>query len=147
MYLELKVKTYIINNMATFLMIDRVDNFVITIDFVTILIFGLTTMSRIVEKQGIIRLGVLDKPAHGVQNIFSGRNLTVVLRIVSEHDNVFLSVAKTGAKEIANIVSVIDAALQLAVLSEIVYANAKRLLLSIALGVLEVWLHFILVGS
>ncbi len=72
------------------------------------------------------------------------------------------------AKEIANIVSVIDAALQLAVLSDIVYANlevdeyyghhakrawpgkvthAKRLLLSIALGVLEVWLHFILVGS
>ena len=45
--------------------VDRVDDFIVAILFISIQILCLASVSRVMEEEGIIRPGILHEPVHG----------------------------------------------------------------------------------
>src|SRR6266496_5391320 len=79
---------FIINNHPSLFKIDGINSFIITIFFITVKVFSLSTMSTEMEKQIIVWLSTLDKPVHGTEDICSGWMSCGILLIVCENNHI-----------------------------------------------------------
>jgi len=148
----------VVDNVALGLIIHRVNHFIEAIGFIPIQIFGLTTVTRIMEEQRIIGLGTAYEPLHSLKDILARGHHARVSRIVGKGDDVSSLISELGFKpsqyawhwkglrmlltdkEILNIFYIIDTPSELSVLSEVIDSNAKSLLFAATLRVLEEWL-------
>lgn len=103
--------------------VDGIDDFIITVFFVPVQIFGLTTMSRIMEEKRVIWPSVLDEPVHSSQDILLCWLAHGVLLIVGE-DNHILALITEVLNEISrHVPNIIDTASELPALAEVVDAD------------------------
>ena len=93
--------------------------------------------TRVVEEQGVVGLGVPDKPAYGADNVGLGGLHDGVRLVVGQDDHVFPLVPMVLDEEGRQIVDVVDTATQLALLAKVVDTDEKSLSLARAVGVLE----------
>lgn len=94
-------------------------------------------LTRVVEEKSIVRLGVFDKPIHGLLHILLGRNLARVLLVVRQDDHVLPLVVIAFVEEPRDVGDIVDAAAQLTLLAKVVDADEKSLATTGAVGVLE----------
>lgn len=85
----------IIDQVARLLEIQRIDHLIVPIVLVPVQILGLAPVSRVVEEEGIVRLGTGDEPLHRGDHVGSSGDLTWVTGVVDEHDDVVLFVPET----------------------------------------------------
>ena len=95
----------VVNEMAGRLMVHRIDSFVVSIALITIFVFRLSTVPRVMEPERVIGTSALDEPLHccdlprhlnihfsdesaGTHDICACRELSRMLRIVEEHYDV-----------------------------------------------------------
>lgn len=84
----------IIDDVARRLEIQRIHHLIIPIILVPVQILRLPAVARVVEEEGIVRLGVGDEPLHGGDHVGARGDLPRVARVVDEHDDVVLFVAE-----------------------------------------------------
>ena len=89
------------------------------------------------EEQGVVGSRILDEPLHGANNVGTGRYHDGVALVVGEDDGVFALVSEALKEEAREVLCVIDAAAQLAVLAKVVDTDKESLALSGTIGVLE----------
>lgn len=94
-------------------------------------------LTREMEKQRVIGLGALDEPVHGTQDVVSGGLTDRVLLVVGQDNHILPLVAVSFSQEGRDVLNIVQAAAQLAVLTEVVDANEQRLSLAGTSRVLE----------
>lgn len=127
----------VIYNVAGLPKVNRVDDFVVAIIFVAIEIFGLTSVSRIVKEQRIVRSRVLYQPVHCPQDIGLCGLTHRILLIIREDHHIFSLVAKVSIQICGHVFHVVDASSELASLAEVVDTDEKSLSSAGAVGILE----------
>lgn len=89
------------------------------------------------QEEGIVGLGVLDEPLHGAEDVGLGGLEVGVLLVVGEQDHVLALVVVLVDQERRQVLDVVDAAAQLALLAKVVDTNQQCLATPVALRVLE----------
>lgn len=89
------------------------------------------------EEQGIVRLGAPDEPRGSLQDVVFRGDHPGILLVVGQDDHVLALVAVALDQEGGDVLDVVDAAAQLALLAEVVDADQQRLALPRAVRVLE----------
>lgn len=89
------------------------------------------------QEEGIVGLGVLDEPLHGTDDVGLGGLVVGVLLVVGEQDHVLALVIVLVDQEGRQVLDVVDAAAQLALLPKVVDADQQGLATPVALRVLE----------
>lgn len=102
--------------------VDRVDNFIVTILFVSVQILRLATVTGIVEEQRIILPRVFHQPVHGSEYVLLRRLAHRILLVVCQDDHVLSLVAEVSIQVGRHVLHIIDASTKLATLPEIVDA-------------------------
>lgn len=77
------------------------------------------------NKQGIIRHGIPHQPLHRTQDIGLGRDTHGILLIIGENDHIPPTIAKLLMKKDRHVSDIVDAAMQLVGLAEVVDANEE----------------------
>jgi hypothetical protein len=85
----------IIHNMPGSLEIQGINNLVIPIIFVPVQILCLSSVTRIVEEEGIVRFRTGDEPLHCGDHVGSRGDLSGVACVIDEHDDVVLFVPES----------------------------------------------------
>jgi hypothetical protein len=85
----------IIDDMPGRLEVQGINHFIVPIILVPVRILGLAAVARVVEEEGIVRLGARDEPLHGGDHVCSSGDLTRVAGVVDEHDDVVLLVPES----------------------------------------------------
>lgn len=98
---------------------------------------GRGVLTRIVEEERIVGLGVLDQPLHRAQDIVFGGLQDGVGLVVGQDDHVLTLVVVAVHQERRDILDIVDAALELVGGAKVVDADQQGLALSGALTVLE----------
>ena len=89
------------------------------------------------KEQGVVRLGILNEPAHSLDDIRLGGDHARVLLVVGQDDHVLAAVPVALAEEGGEVLGVVDAAAQLALLAEVVDADQQGFALPGTVRVLE----------
>lgn len=89
------------------------------------------------EKEGIIRLRILDQPMHGPQDVSLRRLAHGVLLVIRQQHHVLARVAKVLVQIRRHVLDIVDTTTQLTLLPEIVDSNQQGLALTGAPRVLE----------
>ena len=89
------------------------------------------------EKEGVIRPGVLHEPVHCAQDVLLRRLADRVLLVVCEDDHVIPLVSIGLVQEGGHVLHVVDASSELPPLAKVVDADQERLSPPGAVGVLE----------
>lgn len=84
----------VVNNMSSTLIIYWVDHVVEAVVLVTIQIGGPTTMAGEVNEERVVRLGILDQPVHGSNDIILGWNAHGILLVVGENDHILATITE-----------------------------------------------------
>ena len=74
--------------------VDWVDDFVVTILFVTVQIFRLTAMPRVMKEERVVGSRILHQPMHGSQDVLLRRLTHGILLIIGQEHHVLSLVAK-----------------------------------------------------
>lgn len=94
-------------------------------------------ITRIVDKERVIGLCAFDQPLHGPQHVCLCGNAHRILLIVGEDDHVLPPVAVSLVEENGHFLDIVNAALQLIGLSEVVDADEKGFATSSTVRVTE----------
>lgn len=89
------------------------------------------------EEEGVIGLGVLNKPVHSTQDVGLGRLAHWVLLVIGQNNHVLTGITKGLVQVGRHVLDVVDTPAQLTLLTEIIDTNQQRLSLASASGVLE----------
>ena len=128
---------FVIHDVADHTKVDGINDFIIAVFFVTVKIGCLAAMAGVVEEQGIVRLGIFDKPMHGTENVLFGGLAHRVLLVVGQNNHIFSRVAKIAVQVSGHILDIVNAAAELAFLVEVVYANEESLATASTSGILK----------
>lgn len=89
------------------------------------------------KEEGIVGLSIAHKPSHGLDNIGTRRLHDWVGLVISQNDHILALIPVSLNQECRNVVNIIDATAQLAVLTEIVDSYEESLASTCTVGVLE----------
>jgi len=127
----------IVRDVADLPKVDRVDHLIVSVLLVAIEILGLATVTGIVEEEGIVWTGILNKPMHSPENVLLSRLAHGVLLVVCEDNHVLALIAKVFDEVCRHVPDIIDATPKLTALAKVVYSNQQRFPPPSALRVLE----------
>ena len=127
----------VVNDVAGSAEVDRVDDLVVAVFFVTVQIRGLPAVAGVVEEEGVVGLGVFDQPVHGAQDVGLGRLGHGVVLVVGQDDHVFSGVPEALVEVCGHVFDVVDAAAQLAALPKVVYSDQESFSPASAVTVLK----------
>lgn len=85
------------------------------------------------EKERIVRSGILDKPVHGTENVLLCRLAHWVLLIIRQDHHVFPAIAEMLRQVGRHVPNIVDTSAQLAALPKVVDANQEGLSASCAI--------------
>jgi hypothetical protein len=117
--------------------VDRVDDLVESVLLVSIKVLSLTAMTGVVEKEGVVRTGILNQPMHSSKDVLLGGLAHGVLLIIGEDDHILSLIAKVLNEIPGHVSDIIDAAAELSALPEVINADQQRFPSASALRVLE----------
>lgn len=115
----------VIHDVSGLSKVDRVDDFVVSIFFVSVQILRLTAVARIVEEQRIVRTRVFHQPVHRSEDVGLCRLAHRVLLIVRQDHHILSLVPKMPVQVGGHILHVVDTAAKLSSLREIIDAYEK----------------------
>jgi hypothetical protein len=100
---------FVIDNMAGILVVNRIDALVITIVFIAILVLNLTSVARVVKEERVVRLGVLNKPVQGPNNVAPGGMHDRIGLVIGQEDHILSLVAIPLHQKGRDVLNVVDA--------------------------------------
>ncbi|KAH3666180.1 hypothetical protein OGAPHI_004369 [Ogataea philodendri] len=127
----------VVDQRSRLLEVHRIDTIVKPIFFVSVLVLFLTTVSRVVEEQGVSRLSVFHQPLHGTDHVGLGWHLDQLSLVVCQHDNVLGLVSLGLGQIVVHVVRVVDTASQGVVGSNVIDTDQQSLLCTITRRVLK----------
>lgn len=89
------------------------------------------------EEERVVRLGVLNEPVHGAQDVLLGWLTHGVLLVVGQCDHILALVTKGLHQVVGHVLNIVDATSELALLAKVVDADQESLALAGTVGVLE----------
>lgn len=128
---------FVVDDVAILPKVNRIYHLVVAVILVSVKILSLTAMARVVEKERVIWLRVLDQPVHRPKDILLGRLAHGVLLIIRQDNHVLSPVAVVLDQVSGHVAHVIDAATELTTLAKVVDAHQQRLPPARAVGVLK----------
>lgn len=117
----------VVNNVPDLSEVYRVDDLIVAVLFIAIQIGRLTTMARVVEKEGVVGASVLDEPVHRSEYVGFCRLAHWVLLVVGEQYHIFPLITEVFAEIIRHVLDVVNTPPQLSFLAEIVDADQECL--------------------